>query len=179
VAVFDRKLPAPPPQALPIVTFTRDVTFHLGGEEISIVHVAAAHTDGDSFVRFHRSNALHLGDCYLNGSYPVIDYSNGGTYTGVIAAAGAALGMADSGTRIIPGHGPIASDRDLREWRDMLVTILERVKAGVAQGSSLERIKSGRPTRDWDDQLTRSFVTSDHAVEEAYRAVTSQPSGSR
>ena len=31
VEVFDRKFPASPPQALPIVTFTRDVTFHLGG----------------------------------------------------------------------------------------------------------------------------------------------------
>ena len=79
VEVFARKHPAPPPQALPIVTFTRDVTFHLGGEEISIVHVERAHTDGDSFVRFRTANALHMGDCYLNGSYPVIDYSNGGT----------------------------------------------------------------------------------------------------
>ena len=56
IAVFDRKVPASPPKALPVVTFTRDVTFHLGGEEISVVHVDPAHTDGDSFVRFRRAN---------------------------------------------------------------------------------------------------------------------------
>ncbi len=103
VEVFARNLPASPPQ----VTFTRDVTLHLGGEEISIVHVDAAHTDGDSFVRFRTANALHMRDCFLNGSYPVIDYSTGGTYAGTIAAAAdTALGMVDSGTRVIPGHGP-------------------------------------------------------------------------
>ena len=103
VAVFDRPQSASPPQALPVVTFTRDVTFHLGGEEIAVTHVDAAHTDGDSLVRFRMANALHMGDCYLNGSYPVIDYNNGGTYAGTIAAADRALVIADEGTRIIPG----------------------------------------------------------------------------
>ena len=78
VAVFDRKLPAAPASALPVVTFTRDVTFHLGGEEISVLHVERAHTDGDSFVLFSDANVLHMGDCYLNGSFPVVDYSSGG-----------------------------------------------------------------------------------------------------
>ena len=82
IAVFDRKVPASPPKALPVVTFTRDVTFHLGGEEISVVHVDSAHTDGDSFVRFRGANVLHMGDCYLNGSFPVVDYSNGGSLHG-------------------------------------------------------------------------------------------------
>jgi cyclase len=175
VAVFGRKQSAQPPQALPIVTFTRDVTFHLGDEEISIVHVDPAHTDGDSFVRFRTANALHMGDCYFKGSYPVIDYSNGGTYTGTIAAADTALGMADDGTRIIPGHGPVSNARELREWRDMLVTILESVKKSVTRGKSLEQVKEERPTRKWDDSFPNSFVTSDHVVEEAYRAVTAEP----
>src|SRR5262249_48324425 len=104
IAVFDRKVPASPPKALPVVTFTRDVTFHLGGEEISVIHVDPAHTDGDSFVRFRMANVLHMGDCYLNGSFPVVDFSNGGVFTGLISAANTALGMLDSHTRIIPGH---------------------------------------------------------------------------
>lgn len=114
VAVFDSKLPAVPPGALPVVTFTRDVTLHLGGEEISVFHVGAAHTDGDSFVRFRKANVLHMGDCYLNGSFPVVDSMNGGTLRGVIDAADTALGMIDASTRIVPGHGPVASGRDLK-----------------------------------------------------------------
>jgi glyoxylase-like metal-dependent hydrolase (beta-lactamase superfamily II) len=172
IAVFDRKSPPSPKGALPVVTFTRDVTFHLGDEEISVVHVDPAHTDGDSFVRFRDANSIHLGDCYLNGSFPVVDASNGGSFEGTIAAADAALGMLGPETRIIPGHGPIARAGDLRQWRAMLATILERVKAAVAAGRSLEQVKAERPTRDWDERFPRSFVTSDHVVEEAYRSVT-------
>jgi cyclase len=174
IAVFGRKVPASPPKALPVVTFTRDVTFHFGGEEVSVVHVDPAHTDGDSFVRFRRANVLHLGDCYLNGSFPVVDFSNGGSFTGIIAAADTALGMLDSRTRIIPGHGPVANDEDLRRWREMLVTIHERVQKAVTAGKSLEQVKAERPTREWDERFPQSFVTSDHVVEEAYRAVTSR-----
>jgi glyoxylase-like metal-dependent hydrolase (beta-lactamase superfamily II) len=175
IAVFGRKTQAAPPRALPVVTFTRDVTFHLGGEEISVVHVGAAHTDGDALVRFRKSNVLHMGDCYLNGSHPVIDSVNGGTFPGLIAAADTALGLVDGETRIVPGHGPIASREDLREWRRMLATVYERVQKAVAAGQSLEQVKAERPTRDWDARLTRSFVTSDHTVEEAYRSATAKP----
>jgi cyclase len=173
IAVFDRQVPAAPPKALPVVTFTRDVTFHLGGEEISVVHVDSAHTDGDSFVRFRRANALHMGDCYLNGSFPVVDFSSGGTFTGLIAAADTALGMIDDRTRIVPGHGPVTTHEGLRQWRGMLATILERVTKAVAAGRSLEQVKAERPTKDWDGRFPGSFVTSDHVVEEAYRAATS------
>ena len=172
IAVFDRRLPASPPKALPIVTFTRDVTFHLGGEEISVVHIDPAHTDGDSFVFFRTANILHMGDCFLNGSFPVVDYSTGGIFTGIIAAADRALEMTDARTRIIPGHGPVASREDLRQWREMLVTILERVRKAVAAGATLEQVKAARPTREWDERFPKSFVTADHVVEEAYRAVT-------
>jgi glyoxylase-like metal-dependent hydrolase (beta-lactamase superfamily II) len=172
IAVFDRKSPPSPEKALPVVTFTRDLTFHLGGEEISVVHVDPAHTDGDSFVYFRTANVLHMGDCYLNGSFPVVDSSNGGVFTGLIDAADTALGMLDTSGRIIPGHGPVATGQDLRRWREMLATIDERVKRSVAAGRTLEQVKSERPTKEWDDRFPSSFVTSDHVVEEAYRAAT-------
>jgi cyclase len=172
IAVFDRKYPAQPPQALPIVTFTRDVKFHLGGEEISVVHVDGAHTDGDSFVQFRNTNVIHMGDCYLKGSYPVIDYTNGGSYVGTIAAAGTAIRLADERTRIVPGHGTVSDERELGAWRDMLVAIQDRVKAAVKNGKSLEALKAEKPTRDWDDKVPDSFVTPDHVIEEAWRDLT-------
>lgn len=173
IAVFDRKVPPSPAKALPVVTFTRDVTFHLGVEEIAVIHVDPAHTDGDSFVRFRNANILHMGDCYLNGSFPVVDFSNGGIFTGIIAAADTGLAMVDTRTRIIPGHGPVASDHDLRQWRLMLTTIHDRVKKLVAAGMSLEQVKVERPTKEWEGRFPGSFVTSDHVVEESYRAATS------
>ena len=174
VAVFGVTAPPSPPKALPIVTFTRDITLHLGGEEITVTHIAPAHTDGDSFVRFGRANVLHLGDCYLNGSFPVIDSSSGGSYPGTIAAIDTALGMLDARTRIIPGHGPVAGEKELREWGEMLQVIDERVKSAVAQGKSLDQIKAERPAKEWEERFTKSFVTSDHPIEMAYEAATAR-----
>jgi glyoxylase-like metal-dependent hydrolase (beta-lactamase superfamily II) len=152
-----------------VVTFTRDVTFHLGGEQISVIHVDSAHTDGDSFVRFHNANVLHLGDVYLNRSYPVVDYNNGGSYSGIIDASGRALEIADPRTRIVPGHGAVSDERELARWREMLVAILERVRGAVKLGKTLEALKAEHPTRDWDAEMSQSFVTPDHVVEEAWR----------
>lgn len=172
IAVFARQTQASPARALPVVTFTRDVTFHLGGEEISVVHVASAHTDGDSLVHFRKANVLHMGDCYLNGSFPVIDYSSGGTFSGLVAAVDTALAMADARTRVLPGHGPPASREELRQWRQMLATIYERVQKAAAAGNGLEQIKLQRPTREWEERWPHSFVTWEHVVEEAYRSAT-------
>lgn len=174
IAVFGRKTQAAPPRALPVVTFTQDVTFHLGGETISVHHVKAAHTDGDSLVRFHQANVLHLGDCFLPGSFPVVDSVNGGSFAGLIEAADRALGLADEGTRIVPGHGPVATRKELQEWRAMLSTLYDRVSRAVGEGRTLQQIKELRPTREWDDLVPRTFVTADHAVEEAYRSATSR-----
>jgi glyoxylase-like metal-dependent hydrolase (beta-lactamase superfamily II) len=127
-----------------------------------------------ALVGVRTANVLHMGDCYLNGSFPVVDSSNGGVFTGIIAAADTALGMLDTRARIIPGHGPVASGEELRQWREMLATIHGRVKKSVAAGRSLEQVKAERPTKDWDERLPASFVTSDHVVEEAYRAATSR-----
>lgn len=174
IAVFGRKTQASPPRALPVVTFTQDVTFHLGGETISVVHVEGAHTDGDSLVRFHQANALHMGDCFLPGSFPVIDSVNGGSFPGLIAAVDKALGLADAQTRIVPGHGPVSTREELQDWRTMLATLYERVSRAVAEGKTLDQVKQMRPTREWDDRVPLTFVTSDHAVEEAYRSAAAR-----
>ena len=143
--------------------------FEMEIKTVNVFPVDPAHTDGDSFVRFHKANVLNMGDCYLPGSFPVVDHSNGGVLSGIIAAADAALGTLDSSSRIIPGHGAVASVQDLREWRGMIATIHERVATLVAAGKTLEQVKAERPTQDWDGRLTRSFVTSAHVIEEAYR----------
>jgi glyoxylase-like metal-dependent hydrolase (beta-lactamase superfamily II) len=125
-------------------------------------------------VFFRTANVLHMGDCFLNGSFPVVDYSTGGTLAGTIAAVDLALEMTDARTRIIPGHGPVASREELREWRQMIATILERVKKAVAEGATLDQVKAARPAKEWEGRFPSSFVTSDHVVEEAYRVVTGQ-----
>jgi cyclase len=83
--------------------------------------------------------------------------------------------MVDRNTRIIPGHGPVSNDGELRAWRSMLSDILENVRKSAGNGKSLAEVKQERPTKKWDGSVPKSFVTSDHVVEEAYRSVTSKP----
>ncbi|MEM7052078.1 MAG: MBL fold metallo-hydrolase [Acidobacteriota bacterium] len=147
---FDRDYPPYSRAGLPVVTFTRDITFHLNDDEIHVFHVADAHTDGDAVVHFRQANVLHAGDLFFNGFYPFLDVWNGGTIDGLIAAVERLLELSDGATRIIPGHGPLAKRPDLVKYRDMLRTVRHRVAARRAAGESLEQIIAARPTADLD-----------------------------
>ena len=81
IAAFGRKVEASPRAALPVVTFTEAVTLHLNGDDVQVVHVEHAHTDGDALVKFSGANVLHMGDTWFNGGYPFIDLANGGTFS--------------------------------------------------------------------------------------------------
>ena len=140
MAAFGRRVPPSPPVALPLITYGRDVTFHLNGDTIHVVHVAAAHTDGDSIVHFERANALHAGDTYFNNGFPFIDLSSGGGIDGVIAAAEKLLSLADDRTRIIPGHGPLSNRAELDAYRRMLVDVRGRVANAIEAGQSADDV---------------------------------------
>src|SRR5262249_24208164 len=113
IAFLGMKTKAEPPIALPVVTFTRDLNLQLNGEEIRAFHAPRAHTDGDSVVVFAKSDVIHAGDVFFNKLYPFIDTSSGGSVAGVLAAADRILRMASDKTKIIPGHGPLATKADL------------------------------------------------------------------
>ncbi|HXV85375.1 MAG TPA: MBL fold metallo-hydrolase, partial [Gemmatimonadales bacterium] len=118
IEALNRQEPAAAPGALPVVTFTEGVTFHINGDSVVVKHVPPAHTDGDAIVFFTRANVLHMGDLFLSAGLPFVDLSSGGSLHGFIGAADIALGMANSNTRIIPGHGPLADRARLQAFRD-------------------------------------------------------------
>lgn len=150
---------AAPHVALPVVTFADAVTFHLNGDEMQVMHVAPAHTDGDSIVYFARSNVIHMGDTYFAGMYPFIDTSSGGRIDGMVAACDKALAIANDSTRIIPGHGPLATKADLKAYRDMLAAVSTRVHKMIADGKKLEDITASGVTADFDPTFGKGFVT--------------------
>ena len=158
-----------PDQALPIVTFTTDATFHLNGDEVHVFHVANAHTDGDAIVQFRKSNVIHLGDVFFNKLYPFIDTSSGGTIDGMIAAADTVLALANDDTKLIPGHGPLATKDDLRNYRDMLSTIAGRVKTQIKDGKTLGDIIASKPTVEFDEAWGKGFIRPNKFVEMLWR----------
>jgi cyclase len=162
---FNSKVPPSPKEALPVITFGVDTTFHLNGDEIQALHTPKAHTDGDAIVFFKKSNILHMGDIYFNGLYPFIDGGSGGTVDGVIAAVDRALAFTNDDTKVIPGHGPLATKADLKAYRDMLATVAGRIKAQIAAGKKLEEIVAAKPTADYDAKWGNGFIKPDKWVE--------------
>ena len=167
-AIFDRKTPPSPDVALPIVTFNDSVTFHLDGEDITCFHAPNAHTDGDAIVWFRKANVVHTGDCLFNGFYPLIDVSAGGSAAGLIAAADRMLKAVTADTKLIPGHGPLATRKDLEAFRDMMVKAQGRVKDLVAAGKSLDDIQKAKPLADLDATWAKGFLTPDVFLKELY-----------
>ena len=171
ITAFDMVTPAQGPPALPVITFTRDMRFHLNGQTVDIVHLPAAHTDGDSFVHFVDANVIHTGDVVFNGFYPFIDVENGGTLKGVIAAADILLAHANDDTRIIPGHGPLASRQDLVAYRDMLATVQERLGALKAAGKSASEAVAEAPLEDLEAEWGDGNFTGDRWIALIYGGI--------
>lgn len=165
LAFFNMKVPPSPKEALPVITFGADTTFHLNGDEIHVFHVPGAHTDGDSVVHFRKGNIVHMGDLYFNGLYPFIDSTSGGKIDGVVAACDRVLAFADDKTVIIPGHGPLSNKAELKAYRDMLATVSGRVKAQIAAGKKLEDIIAAKPTADYDAKWGGGFIKPDKWTE--------------
>lgn len=158
---------------LPVVTFGEGVTFHLNGVEAHVFHLPAAHTDGDAVIHFPEVNVIHTGDIMFNKLFPFIDIDNGGSVSGYIAAQEKILSITDDDTRIIPGHGALASMVDLRENLDVLIENRKRVKALVDAGKSEEEIVAANPLADYHDTYNWAFITTEIMTRTLYRDLTS------
>jgi cyclase len=158
------KLPAAPPVALPVVTFDDGVTLHWNGETIRVLHVAHAHTDGDSHVWFETANVVHMGDTFVNGFFPFVDIESGGGIAGLIDSANRVLARAKPDTRIIPGHGPLGTTADLEKYRDMLVDVKARIEKGIASGATLEAFLATKPLADLDAEWGDGFLKTDQVI---------------
>jgi cyclase len=165
IEALNRREPASPKDALPVVTFTDAVTFHINGDSVVATHVPPAHTDGDAIVHFVKANVIHMGDVFHNTGLPFVDRSSGGSIDGVISTADRVLGIANAETKIIPGHGPVADRVRLKAWRDAIASLRDRARAAVAAGQTVEQLLAANITamyaKDWPGGHER-FVRALH-----------------
>lgn len=161
---FGAEVKASPGAALPVVTFSDTVTFHMNGHTLHAFHVPPAHTDGDSVVHFREADVIHAGDLVFMSGYPVIDFGSGGHIDGVIAAVDRIMALADADTRIIPGHGKLTDRAGLTEYRTLLVTVRDRVARLIKQGRTEEQIVAAKPTADFDAKWGNGFYKPDNWV---------------
>ena len=169
---FDWRTPPSPPGALPVITFSDTITFYLNGDTVRAIHMPDGHTDGDAMIHFRAANVVHMGDLFFNGGYPFIDLSTGGSLDGTIDAVEEALELTNASTKIIPGHGPLATRADLVRYRDMLTTVRTRVSRLVAQKRTLAQIRAAKPLADLDATWGGGFMKPDVFLGIAYASVT-------
>jgi glyoxylase-like metal-dependent hydrolase (beta-lactamase superfamily II) len=171
---YEVEVPAAPRDALPIVTFDDTLSLHLNGTRVLLVHVPAAHSDGDLVVWWESANVVHLGDAYYAGEYPAIDVANGGSLAGTVAAIETTLSRTDARTVIVPGHGPVSNRGELMAYRDMLVAVGKRVRELVEQGNSMDEVLAARPTEAFDERYGQAGIGAERFVRLLYADLTAR-----
>ena len=161
-------------EGLPVITFSDDATFYMNGNDIFLTHVHNAHTDGDALVYFAQSNVLHTGDTFFNGRFPYIDIKRGGSLAGDIAAAKKGLMIINEDTKVIPGHGSLATKANYQAYHDMLVGIYKNVFQAIENGKSEDEVAAMESlTSQWltDAQVEDQFINGEKMRRTAYQSI--------
>jgi glyoxylase-like metal-dependent hydrolase (beta-lactamase superfamily II) len=161
------------PGALPVLTFSDAVTFHVNGNEAFVFHIENAHTDGDAAIHFRNVNLIFAGDVMFNGLFPFIDLDNGGTVGGYIAGQQQLLAMADDTTKIVPGHGPVANKADLQRNLDVLIAAQSLVAPLVEKGMSADDIVAANPLEPYES-FSWGFITTERMTRTLVRSLSSE-----
>ena len=152
------------PGTLPLVTYTGSMTFHMNGEDVQLVAIPAAHTSGDTMVRFPSADVIMAGDFFRSLGYPYFDRANGGTLKGLLDGLNVVIQSAGPNTKIVPGHGAIVDKTAVAAHRDMIIAVRDRVAALMKQGKTQDEIVAAKPTSDYDARIPGVGTTADRFV---------------
>jgi glyoxylase-like metal-dependent hydrolase (beta-lactamase superfamily II) len=163
-----------PPMALPMLTYDSQITIRMNGEEVHLVPVPVAHTDGDTMVYFPTANVIMTGDFYRSTGYPNIDRANGGTMNGMLSGFDAIVRLGRSDTKIIPGHGAIVDKGAVMAHKEMMMAVRDKVQALVRQNKTQEEVIAAKPTAEFDSKVTgATAATADRFVGQLYQELKS------
>ena len=157
--------------ALPTNIYTDDMTLKIAGRTAELKHIANAHTDGDTYVYWADANVLSTGDTFVTGRYPNIDFANGGNIKGMIAASDRYLELINDQTKIVPGHGPLATKADLVDYRTMLIAARDRMATLIADGKNEQDVIAAKPFADYDSKLGVNGLPSQNFIRVVYHSL--------
>jgi len=160
--------------ALPVITFDRDVSVHLNGEDIRALHYPAGHTDGDAVIFFSKANVVHMGDDYVQYGFPFIDVRSGGSVRGMIAACEATLAAVPADVKIIPGHGAVSNPAEVREYVQMLKDTSAVVEKALRAGRTLDQMKEDKILARWSAKYSNDFIDTNSFIDTLYYSLTNQ-----
>jgi glyoxylase-like metal-dependent hydrolase (beta-lactamase superfamily II) len=162
-----------PKEALPVITQDEGLSVHFNGEEIRMIPLGPGHTDGDSVIHFTKSGVVHMGDQFFNGRFPFIDLGSGGSVEGYAKNVGNVLQTLPDDVKIIPGHGALATKKDLKAFHDMLVETTGIVRKAITEGKSLEQVKAAGLPEKYKEWGT-GFINSARYLEIVYNNLKSK-----
>jgi glyoxylase-like metal-dependent hydrolase (beta-lactamase superfamily II) len=158
--------------------YTNRKQLYFGGEVVEMLHMPAAHTDGDLIVWFRKSDVIATGDVFSTVTYPMIDRARGGSIQGILDALNQILDITfpafnnQGGTLVVPGHGRIGNESDVAEYRDMTTIIRDRIQLMIDTGMTLAQVKAAGPTRDYDGVYSTPAWTGEMFIEATYADLT-------
>jgi cyclase len=159
-----------PAIAVPTVTYDAPLTFHVNGEDVRLIPVPVAHTDGDTMVYFPNANVIMTGDFYRSTGYPNIDRANGGSMNGMLAGFDAIVALARADTKIVPGHGAVVDKTAVAAHKAMMMAVRDKVAALVKQGKTQEEVIAAKVTNEFDSKVTGATPqTADRFVGQLYQ----------
>ncbi len=171
IELFDSVKEPSPKGALPAVTFSKNLSVHFNGEEIKVIHFPNGHTDGDSVIFFTQSNVVHMGDHFFAGRFPFIDLSSGGNVKGYTANVAKLIKQIPNNAKIIPGHGELATKKELETFHQMLTKTTHIIQSKIAEKKSLEEIQKESLPDTWKSWGT-GFINTESWIKIVYNSLT-------
>ncbi len=157
--------------SLPTITYTSPTSLYINGETIELIPLGPGHTDGDTLVHFTKSNVYHTGDQFTNGMFPFIDLAGGGDVQGYLNNVVKMLEIIPADAKIIPGHGPLATRKDLETFQATLLDTIGIIRKGIADGKDQEALqKDGLPAKY--DSWGKNFVGNQRWISIVYQSYT-------
>jgi glyoxylase-like metal-dependent hydrolase (beta-lactamase superfamily II) len=154
--------PVANPAGFPVVTYGmgEPIKIYMNDEVVHFIPIRAAHTGGDTNIKFERANVLFIGDFYRNYGYPFIDIDNGGSLKGMLEGLDATMKAADANTTLVPGHGTLIKRDDIIPYRDMILAVQDKVQQMIAQGKTLQDVLAANITAPYDAKVAGGTATS-------------------
>lgn len=172
-----RQPPTTPPRdpaRLPVLTYGMGdpVRLRMNGETVELIPVRAAHTGGDTVIRFVNADVIMIGDFYRNFGYPFIDVNNGGSLKGALEGLELTMKLAGSTTKLIPGHGTYINRTDIIPYRDMILDVQNKVQQLISQGKTLQEVLAAKVTSAYDPKVPGGLLPAGTAGTSADRFVS-------
>lgn len=147
------EVPPKSEEAIPSLVMTGSLSLPFNGEKVRIISLPS-HTKGDLIVWFTGSKVLHMGDDYFPGATRFIFPGENPRY--FFETLGPIVRDLPDDAKVVSGHQPVVSGKDLREIYTKTEAIYTYAKSAVESGKTLDQAKKeaaeGMPA-DWVEFL--------------------------